>query len=227
MILQIPRVLTPDEAADFVRRLADAPWADGRITAGPQSGRVKANQQLPEDGALARFLGERLLKALSGHPRFVSAALPRRVYPPLFNRYGEGMAFGDHVDNAIRMGPQGGPPYRTDLSATLFLNDPESYDGGELCFGEGLDARAVKLPAGDLVLYPASTVHRVNPVTRGVRLAGVFWVESLVADATQRDLLFDLDAAIGEARRDLGDGHAVAVRLVGAYHNLVRLWART
>ncbi len=227
MILRIPHVLCADQVADVRSRLQTASWVDGRVTAGEQSRLAKANLQLAEDDPLARGLGAEVLQALAGNRRFMSAALPLRIFPPLFSLYCDGMGFSDHVDNAIRRPPHGGPPCRTDLSATLFLSDPDAYDGGELCFREGLEERRVRLPAGGLVLYPATTVHRVTPVTRGVRLAGVFWVQSLVAETGRRDLLFELDSAVADVRRDLGDAHSAAVRLVGIYHNLVRGWAQT
>jgi len=168
-----------------------------------------------------------VLKALAGSDRFMSAALPLKVYPPLFNRYGEGMGFGDHIDNAIRISPVTGARYRTDLSCTLFLSDPADYDGGELMFEDGVAAQSIKLPAGDMILYPATTVHRVAPITRGERWASFFWVQSMVADLSQRDLLHQLDQAVAAARGDLGDDHAAAVALVGVYHNLIRMWAQS
>ena len=167
-----------------------------------------------------------VLKALAASDRFMSAALPLKVYPPLFNRYGEGMGFGDHIDNAIRISPVTGARYRTDLSCTLFLSGPADYDGGELMFEDGVAAQSIKLPAGDMILYPATTVHRVAPITRGERWASFFWVQSMVADLGQRDLLHQLDQAVAAARGDLGDDHAAAVALVGVYHNLIRMWAR-
>jgi PKHD-type hydroxylase len=224
-MLHIPRLLTPDQVRHCRDILLDADWVDGRVTAGEQSGLAKRNLQLPEDAPQARALGEVVLKALASNAHFMSAALPLKVYPPLFNRYGEGLGFGDHIDNAIRISPVTGARYRTDLSCTLFLSDPADYDGGELVFEGGVSARAIKLPAGDLILYPASTVHRVEPVTRGERWASFFWVQSMVADPTQRTLLYNLDQAIIGARADLGDEHPSAVALVGVYHNLIRMWA--
>jgi PKHD-type hydroxylase len=226
MLLHIKSVLTPEQVRQCREALAGAAWADGRITAGQQSARAKHNLQLPEDAPQAQALGEMVLQALSASGEFMSAALPAKVYPPLFNRYGPGMGFGDHIDNAIRISPVTGARYRTDLSATLFLSDPADYDGGELVFGEGLSEARVKLAAGDMVLYPATTVHRVEPVTRGERWASFFWVQSMVADGGARELLHELDRAVASARADLGDDHPAAVALVGVYHNLVRRWAR-
>ena len=167
-----------------------------------------------------------MLKALTHSQLFMSAALPLRVYPPLFNRYGEGMGFGDHIDNAMRISPITGARYRTDLSCTLFLNDPDQYDGGGLVIEGAFASGGLKLPAGDIVLYPATTVHRVEPITRGERWASFFWVQSMVADHAQRDILYSLDQAIISARGDLGDDNPAAVSLVGVYHNLVRMWAQ-
>ena len=209
MMLHIRGLLTPDHVRHCRDILRDA----------------KHNLQLPEDTPQAKALGEVILKALAGNAHFMSAALPLKVYPPLFNRYGEGMGFGDHIDNAIRISPVTGGRYRTDLSCTLFLSDPDDYDGGELLFEDGVSARPIKLPAGDMILYPATTVHRVEPITRGERWASFFWVQSMVADLGRRELLYRLDQAVAATRQDLGDGHAASVSLVGVYHNLVRMWA--
>jgi PKHD-type hydroxylase len=205
-------------------RLGQADWRDGRLTAGPQSARAKHNLQVAETCPIGRELGQIITAALERHPLFLSAALPRHIYPPLFNRYEPGMAFGAHIDNAIRQIP--GTPYRirTDLSATLFLAEPDSYDGGELVIGEGDTAPRIKLNAGDMVLYPADTVHHVKPVTRGARVAAFFWVQSLVKDAGQRALLHDMDNAMRELTALVPDAPAL-VRLTGTYHNLVRAWS--
>jgi len=226
VIVHIPRVLTLDQVGQFRDVLSGATWVDGRVTAGDQSGLAKRNLQVPEEAPQAKVLGEVILNAIAANPSFMSAALPLKVYPPLFNRYGEDMGFGDHIDNAIRISPISGARYRTDLSCTLFLTEPTDYDGGELVLEDGVAAQGVKLPAGDMILYPATTVHRVEPVTRGERWASFFWVQSMVADLSQRDLLYQLDRAVGGARRDLGDDHAAAVSLVGVYHNLIRMWAQ-
>jgi len=223
MLLTIEDVLTPAQVDDFRRRLTAADWVDGRITAGEQSALAKRNLQVPEDAAAARELGETILGALGRHPRFVSAALPLRVFPPLFNRYDAGMAFDTHVDNAIRFA--GPVRYRTDLSATLFLTDPDDYEGGELIVEDAYGEHAVKLPAGAMVLYPASSLHRVAQVTRGSRWAAFFWVQSMVRSDEQRSLLFDLDTAIQALSARLGHGDPAVVSLAGTYHNLVRMWA--
>jgi PKHD-type hydroxylase len=226
MLLRIPGLLTPDQVAQCREALAGAAWGDGRMTAGAQSSLAKHNLQLPEDAPEPKALGELILAALAANAAFMSAALPLKVFPPLFNRYGPGMAFGDHVDNAVRASPVTGARYRTDLSCTVFLSSPEEYDGGELVIEAGaLTPARIKLPAGDAILYPATTVHRVDPIVRGERWAAFFWVQSMVADGGRRTLLHELDRAIAAARADLGDTHAAAVSLVGVYHNLVRMWA--
>ena len=226
MLLQIPNVLTAEQVAQCRRALDAADWADGRITAGYQSAQAKHNEQLPEDSTVAQQLGDAILGALQRSPVFLSAALPLKVFPPLFNRYAGGHSFGSHVDNAIR--PIRGTPHkvRTDLSATLFLSEPGEYDGGELVVEDTFGTHDVKLPAGDLVLYPASSLHLVRPVTRGVRVASFFWIQSMVRDDGQRTLLYDLDRAVQQVHRDLPDS-AAAVQLTGTYHNLLRRWADT
>ena len=223
MMLHVPKVLDATQLADFRKRLAGAGWTDGRITAGYQSARTKNNLQLPQDDPVARELSAAVRAALDRSPLFFAAALPRRVFPPLFNLYKEGNGFGDHVDNAVRFEPTG-QPVRTDLSATLFLSEPEEYDGGELVVGAASGTHRVKLPAGDLVLYPATTIHRVEAITRGERLASFFWIQSMVRDEGERTLLFNLDVAIQKLNQD-HPGHPSSVELVGVYHNLLRKWA--
>jgi PKHD-type hydroxylase len=223
MLLHIPNLLAPDELAQCLALLAEPPWGDGRVTAGHQSVKVKENLQLPQDCAEARWAGGLILSALERNALFNSAALPRYVFPPLFNKYEQGMAFGAHVDNAIRPAPGSGRRIRTDLSATLFLSKPEDYDGGELVIEDTFGTRGVKLPAGDLILYPATSLHRVEPVTRGARVASFFWVQSMVKDDGERRLLFDLDRAvviIGSGAPD----HPALPQLTAVYHNLVRKW---
>ena len=223
MLLVIPEILDPDQLALCRERLAQADWQDGRITAGPQSAQVKANQQLPETDPAAQAMSDMVLRALEQSPLFLSAALPRHVFPPLFNRYAPGMSFGAHIDNAIRQVPGTTHRLRTDLSATLFLSDPADYEGGELMVDDAYGAHSIKLAAGDLVLYPASSLHRVMSVTRGTRLAAFFWIQSMVRDDGERTLLFDLDGAIQRVTT-LTDDPAV-VQLTGIYHNLLRRWA--
>jgi PKHD-type hydroxylase len=222
MILQIPDVLDADQVAHARRQLDAAAWVDGRITAGPQSARVKDNTQLAEEHPVARELGSLILSALARHPLFLSAAVPLRVFPPLFNRYTGGQSFGNHVDNAIRHAS--GVPMRTDLSATLFLAEPDEYDGGELMIEDSYGVHSVKLPTGHLILYPSTSLHHVRPVTRGARVASFFWIQSMVRSDEQRTLLFDLDTAIQRLSAEAPD-HSAAVQLTGVYHNLVRRWA--
>ncbi|AKF86113.1 Fe(II)-dependent oxygenase [Myxococcus fulvus 124B02] len=224
MMLHIPKVLTASEVAHCRQVMEQADWADGRITAGHQSGQVKKNLQLPEGSAAARELGERVLAGLEKSALFLSAALPQRIFPPLFNRYDASMSFGSHVDNAIRRIPGSGQRVRTDVSATLFLSEPDSYDGGELVVEDTYGHHAVKLPAGDLILYPATSLHHVTPVTRGARLASFFWIQSMVRDVSQRALLFDLDASITQLNQEVPKSPSL-VMLTGVYHNLLRQWA--
>jgi PKHD-type hydroxylase len=223
MLLRIPRLLSPDDLALCRARLAKAAWVDGRVTAGHQSAKVKENLQLPEDGTETRELGNIVLGSLERSPLFIAAALPRAVFPPLFNRYEPGMGFGAHVDNAIRQ--VGNTPHRirTDISATVFISEPDEYDGGELIVEDIYGPHSVKLAAGDMVLYPASSLHRVAPVTRGARVASFFWVQSLVQEDSERTLLFELDRAIAEIGPVAPD-HPALVRLTACYHNLVRKW---
>ncbi|MEZ5896489.1 MAG: Fe2+-dependent dioxygenase [Parvularculaceae bacterium] len=222
MLLTIPDVLTPDQAADFRRQLDRADWIDGAATAGAQSGAVKHNQQLDHDDALARKLGDAILGALANNPRFISAALPAKIFPPLFNKYEHGGNFGAHVDNAIRAVPGTPTRIRTDLSATLFLAAPETYAGGELEIETPFGAQAVKLPAGSMVLYPSSSLHRVTPVTSGARIAAFFWVQSMIRLAEDRAILFDMDQSIQALAAEKGMNDAVVLSLSAAYHNLVR-----
>jgi PKHD-type hydroxylase len=225
MLICIPEVLTKAEVALFRETMADAPWEDGRTTAGSQSSLVKKNMQLPQDGRAAQELGERVLEALASCPMFVSAALPHRIFPPLFNRYGVGESFGLHVDNAIRGVPGTTIRIRTDLSCTLFLSEAEEYDGGELVIADRVGCQEVKLEAGDLVLYPSTSLHFVREVTRGERVASFFWMQSMVRDNVARALLFDLDQTIQSLTERLGGGDPACVKLTGVYHNLIRTWA--
>ena len=224
MLIQIPDVFTLAQVAEARRVLDAAEWQDGRVTAGHQSARAKNNQQLAEDNPLARQLGDAILRSLQNNPLFVAAALPLRVFPPLFNRYSGGHSFGNHVDNAIRQVPGVPLRIRTDLSATLFLSGPDEYDGGELLVEDTYGVHRVKLPAGHMVLYPSSSLHNVQPVTRGARVASFFWIQSMIRDDAERTLLFDLDNAIQSISRDAPD-HPSAVQLTSVYHNLLRRWA--
>jgi PKHD-type hydroxylase len=228
MLLHVRDVLTADELGRARGVLASASWGDGRVTAGRQSAQAKNNEQLPQDSAEARALQQVVLAALNRNPVFFSAALPKRIFPPLFNRYaGAANAFGNHVDNAVRFVAGGqGERVRTDISCTLFLSEPADYDGGELVVEDTYGQQRVKLPAGDLVLYPGTSVHRVEPVTRGARVASFFWIESMVRGGEQRQLLFEMDMALLQLRQRGEDDPAV-VQLTGTYHNLLRMWADT
>ena len=228
MLLAIPDVLDATQVAEFRAALDGADWADGRITAGHQSAQAKDNAQLPEGSPVARALGEQLLAALARNSTFFAAALPKRIYPPLFNRYAGGQSFDWHVDNAVRYDRSRGSvdPVRTDLSATLFLADPDDYDGGDLEIEDTYGTQRVKLPAGHMVLYPGTSLHRVLPVTRGARVASFFWIESLVGDEAERTLLFDLDQAIQGMTPLAGPTDKNLLSLTGVYHNLLRRWAR-
>jgi len=224
MIVRVPAVLSAEQLAATRAILADAPWGDGRATAGYQSARVKENLQLPEDCDASRKLRDLVVTALERNSLFMAAALPARVFPPLFNRYDVGQTFGAHIDNAIRAVTGTGHRIRTDISATLFLNPPDEYDGGELVVEDTYGAHAAKLTAGDMILYPATSLHRVTPVTRGSRIAAFFWVQSMVKDDGRRTILFDLDRSIAELTQTVPDSPAL-VRLTACYHNLIRRWA--
>ena len=226
MLLQIPKVLTSDEVRQAQAILARAPWADGRVTAGVQSAQVKNNQQLPEDCEEVRALQQLLLAGLDRQQSFFSAALPKHISPPMFNRYGGATnTFGNHVDSAVRYLRRGAGRVRTDISCTLFLADPDDYEGGELVVEDTFGTQRVKLPAGDLVLYPGTSVHRVEPVTRGHRLASFFWVESMVRSDEQRRLLYDMDRHLMHLRGTVGESDPGVIGLTGLYHNLLRRWA--
>jgi PKHD-type hydroxylase len=227
MLICIPDILSKAEVADFRRIMDAADWEDGRSTAGAQSAMVKRNEQLPPNSEVARKLGHRVISAITSSPMFISAAIPLHIFPPLFNRYAaaDGHHFGVHVDNAVRGDPLTGMRIRTDLSVTLFLSEPEEYDGGELTVEDYYGSHEVKLPAGHLVLYPASSLHLVTPVTRGTRVASFFWLQSMVRDAHARSLIFDLDTAIQALVQRLGRDDPETVKLTGIYHNLIRYWA--
>ncbi|MBY0467930.1 MAG: Fe2+-dependent dioxygenase [Burkholderiaceae bacterium] len=224
MLLHIAEVLTRAQITDLRSRLEATDWVDGRATVGSQGAQVKQNRQLPELSPVGRALGETVLAAVLAHPLFASAALPLRNVPPLFNRYEGGEHYGLHIDGAVRNVPGTSLRLRTDLSCTLFLSEPDDYDGGELVIVDTYGTHEVKLPAGDLILYPSSSLHRVEPVTRGVRVCSFFWTQSMVRDDGQRQTLFELDQTIQKLRLKYGDGDEV-LSLTGHYHNLLRLWA--
>jgi len=227
MLLHVPEVLNADELAQARRWLAEAQWADGRITAGTQSAQVKRNRQLPEEASQLPFLRRLVLDALNRNPMFFAAALPLRILPPFFNRYGDDANhYGAHVDSAMRMRPDGGGYIRTDVSATLFISEPDEYDGGELVIEDTYGTQSIKLAAGSLILYPSTSVHQVTPVTRGERIASFMFIQSMVRDPGQRRMLYDMDMALLELRQSVGETDAV-VRLTGTYHNLLRRWAES
>ena len=224
MMVHIPKVLAPEQVARCRDVMVKAEWVDGRVTAGHQSQRVKNNLQLPEDSAQARELGQMVMQALGRSSLFFSAVLPKQVFPPLFNRYDAGMTFGAHVDNAIRGYLDTPLQIRTDISATLFISEPADYDGGELVVVDTYGQHSVKLPAGDMIVYPGTSLHHVTPITRGSRIASFFWIQSMVRSDTQRSLLFDLDSAIIKLSRDHQE-HPSVVELTAVYHNLLRQWS--
>ncbi|MCX7587709.1 Fe2+-dependent dioxygenase [Phenylobacterium sp. 58.2.17] len=225
MMLHIPEVLTKAQVAELRRVIDAGDWVDGNATSGTQSALAKRNEQLPEGSEAARYAGEKILDALSRSPLFVTAALPQTVFPPLFNRYGGGQTFATHIDNSIRQSRDGSVRIRSDLSATLFLTEPEDYDGGELLVEDTYGVHEVKLPAGDMILYPASSLHQVTPVTRGARTSSFFWIQSMIRDDARRALLFQMDIAIQQLSLKVGAGAPELVSLTGTYHNLLRMWA--
>ena len=225
MLLHIPEVFTKAEVQALRERLDAGPWADGNMTSGHQSATAKRNLQLPEDSAEAKEVSGLIVQALHANPMLVAAALPHTIFPPLFNRYEGGGEFGLHVDNAIRQ-QRGGPiRIRSDLSATLFLSEPEDYDGGELIVEEMYGRQSIRLPAGDLVLYPSKSLHRVTPVTRGARVSSFMWLQSLVRDDGDREMLFRLDVATQRVAADKGPKDQAVIELTGVYHNLLRRWS--
>lgn len=225
MLITIKSVLSPQEVRHFREVLAEIRWVDGNVTSGAQAAQAKYNLQVPEDAPEARALGETILLKLGSHAEFNAAALPLRVFPPLFNRYDVGMGFEAHVDNAIRYVPAARQRVRTDVSSTLFLSDPGEYDGGELVIEDAYGEQSVKLAAGDMVLYPADSLHRVEPITRGSRWGAFFWTQSMVREDGDRSLLYRMDKAITLARADLGDKHPAVLALTSTFHNLLRKWA--
>ena len=226
MLIQIPNVLTKAQVAECRKVTDDAKWIDGRGTAGPQAAAVKMNLQLPDNSPESRRLGEMVLESLFAQPLFVSFSLPQQILPPMFNRYGEGQFFGSHIDSSVRALPNGAR-MRTDLSITVFLAEREEYDGGELCVEDNYGTHEVKLAAGDAVVYPATSLHHVKPVTRGFRVASFFWIQSMIRDERARIMLFELDQTIQKLTTERGVDNAEVVRLTGIYHNLIRYWAET
>lgn len=227
MLIQIPKILTSEQADEWSRTLQKADWSDGRETAGYLSSRVKGNEQLLEKHPLALKFGDMILEKLSRNPQFMSAALPLKIVPPLFNRYREGQAYGNHVDGGVRPVAGSSQRVRTDLSATLFLSDPADYDGGELVVQDHFGSQSIKLAAGDMVLYPGTSVHQVRAVTRGTRIAAFFWIQSMVRGNEQRALLYELDCVVQTLGGSGAEHHEEAVRLAGVYHNLLRFWSDT
>lgn len=225
MLLHVPEVLNAQELAQLRELVFSAAWVDGKVTAGTQSAQVKRNLQLPEEGKEAEAARKIVLAALSRNGLFFSAALPQKIYPPLFNQYSEGMDFGAHIDNAVRTHALTGQHVRTDVSCTLFITRPDEYDGGELVVEDTYGHQSVKLPAGDMVLYPGTSLHHVRPVSRGARYASFFWLQSMIRSDAQRTMLFDMDAAIVSLRQKIGDNDSSVLRLTGQYHNLIRMWA--
>ena len=225
MMTHIPAVLTPQQVGEMRGRIDAADWTDGNATSGFQAALAKRNRQLPQDSEAARAAGAQVITALHGNPLFTAAALPRTILPPLFNRYGVGEAFGMHVDNSVRRNPATGEPIRCDLSATLFLSQPDSYEGGELVVEDTFGVHAVKLAAGDMILYPSSSLHRVEPIHSGERVAAFFWIQSLVRDDARRTLLLDMDMAIQTLAGAAGQDAPAIISMTGVYHNLLRMWA--
>lgn len=228
MITHIPNVLTKEEIKIVRQRLDASDWIDGKTTAGPQAAKTKNNQQLSTSDPVAIDLGKSIVSALNVNPLFITAALPKNILPPMFNRYSGGETFGTHIDNSIRYIPGTNTPIRTDLSATLFFSDPDEYEGGVLTIEDTFGTQEVKLPAGDLILYPSTSLHHVSPVSSGTRTSSFFWIQSMIRDNTQRGLLFDLDCSIQRLSQELPDNPTVdqtSVQLTGIYHNLIRQWA--
>ena len=225
MLIPIPDLLDAERLTALRTLIDDAPWTDGNLTSGYQSALAKNNTQLPEDSAQAREAGQIILDALGRSPLFIAAALPLKIFPPLFNRYEGGQAFGTHIDNAVRIQAGTGFRIRSDLSMTVFLEDPNNYDGGELTVETQFGVQQVKLPAGHAVLYPSSSLHRVEPITRGARMASFFWIQSMVRDDAARSTLFDLDQSIQALGQAAGQDDPAIIKLTGVYHNLLRRWA--
>jgi len=225
MLITIPNVLSNSEVSNYRAQLEQARWIEGSQTAGSVAGQVKQNSQLDDSQDAAKSLGNHILRVLSKHPTFISAALPDKIFPPKFNRYSQGETYGNHVDGSIMHMPGSAMAMRTDLSATLFLSDPNEYEGGELCIQTQFGEQRTKLAAGDMLLYPSTILHRVDPVKRGERVASFFWIQSMVRDAQQRQTLFELDQSIQALTQELSHSHPQVASLSGVYHNLMRRWA--
>lgn len=226
-MIVIKDVLSPLQLQQLHHVIAKQTWSDGKSTAGQQANNVKNNQQLSPDSQIVQGLEDQVLSALARHPVFISAALPLKIFPPMFNRYRAGETYGLHVDNAIRIPPGSSARIRTDLSATLFLTEPDSYEGGDLVIEDHFGSQPVKLAAGDMILYPSTTLHRVTPVTQGERISAVFWLQSMVRNNEQRKMLFDLDQSVQSITSQHGHNDQDVMRLSGIYHNLIRQWAET
>jgi PKHD-type hydroxylase len=227
MLIAIPDLIDAAGVAAIRTLIDSAEWVDGNVTSGPQSALAKRNLQLPEAAPAAQHAGQLVLDALGRSPLFIAAALPLKIFPPLFNSYAGGQAFGVHVDNGVRIQAGTGFRVRSDLSITVFLEEPDAYDGGELTIETNFGVQSVKLPAGHAVLYPSSSLHRVEPVTRGRRVASFFWLQSMIRDDAARQILFDLDRSVQELGGALGQDHGEVIRLTGIYHNLLRRWAES
>ncbi|RVU84632.1 Fe2+-dependent dioxygenase [Leucothrix sargassi] len=227
MLIHLPQVLSPDQVLAARQQLESADWTDGKVTAGEQSAKVKHNKQLPESSEVSQRVGNLIIDALSNNNQFIASALPAKIFPPLFNCYENGGHFGKHIDNAIRIVPNSVVRVRTDLSATLFLSEPDEYDGGELEIDDVYGQQSIKFAAGDMVLYPSTSYHHVNAVTRGKRLCAFFWMQSMVREDSQRDLLYQMDQSIQSIAAEKGMKDDDVIRLTGVYHNLIRRWADT
>lgn len=227
MLITIENVLNKTQVAQYRQLLSEAEWLDGAASAGGIAGQVKKNRQLDERTEVSQQLGNHIIQTLSSHPQFISAALPKQFYPPKFNAYSEGETYGYHIDGSIMQLPHSGQAMRTDVSATLFLSEPDEYEGGELCLRTQYGEQSVKLEAGSVVVYPSTSLHQVSPVTRGERIASFFWMQSMVRDAQQRELLYELDQSVQSLTLTLGAGHEEVSRLSGLYHNLMRQWSDT
>ena len=227
MLITIDNVLSKDQVAEYRKLLSEANWLDGSASAGGIAGQVKNNRQLDERSEVSEKLGNHIIQTLSSHPRFISAALPKQFYPPKFNAYAEGETYGFHIDGSIMQIPGSGKTLRTDVSSTLFLSEPDEYEGGELFIRTQYGEQSVKLEAGSVVVYPSTSLHQVAPVTKGERIASFFWMQSMVRDAHQREILYELDQSVQALTQSLGPANGEVSRLSGLYHNLMRQWSES